>query len=1828
MGNDVKEEPNPPNPPPQGGDGGNHRRRGGRGRGRHRWNNNAGGGGAHDNTSNAKYTTRDKDLPHHVVFDNTGPNDASQFKRALEGMANYLYTTYSAEVSDAILNMQAVTITVEDTPLLKKDADGNDIPPTTWEEYKWKSTYTEQLKKSNLYDNSMPKAYIHIYNQCSTNLKNDLEASTAFPAVKMAKDPIGLLKLIQGLCCSFDSKTQSVTATVRSLKKLFTFYQRDGMDNATYHKEFMAHVETIETYGGMGAIAITPTLVKQKLIDMVSDSTCTDPNIPSAAELATAHKLVRDEFLAALMLDGAHRERYGALRNELTNQYGFGNDLYPKTVDQCLTMMNRRLDASTNRPQRGQQHQKPEQSIKQEEEALVFAQGTSDKHPSKGQQQREDAPSTKTSSSSGSVSRRSTAKPTKVICRLCGKEGHVSAVCPQRKPPPDQIHAMTAGQDDASESSDDESILILAQVDEELILTQGDTPARAPIDSNLVLLDSQSTVNLFSRPEHVTNIRPANKPIRVHCNKGTLETTLQADFGDTPVYFDSRGIANVLSLYLLGQKFKVTYDSEDRGGVFKVFTKAGVVEFKPTKKGLHALDITDNPEAAYLLVNDADIAYDSPVRTVRNNYEGFTKKQIQQATQARRLMGMIGSPTEREYQALVRLNLLKDCPISNADIINANRIFGPDLANIRGKKVRRKPEHVNTEIVEIPKHILEIQKSVTLVADVMFVNKVPFLISSSRNINLTTIEHVPHPTASKLAHLLHRIIRVYARAGFRVQTILMDNEFEKVKNHLDIAILNTTAAAEHVGEIERRIRVVKERSRGIICTLPYPTLPRTMIIHLIHHIVMWLNNFPVKNGISDRFSPREIVLRHKLDYRHHCRAPFGAYCEVYEDNTPTNSTKTRGIPAICLGPTGNIQGTYSFLSLVSGLVIKRRQFDELPAPDSIIKRVTALAGPDGVSSRLVFANRRKQPYDWPDNNATPTADDLDNTPMAIYPDMPAEMPGVLLSRHTHNNDNATRPLDHSHDIDWVEQADAAAQNADLDNMDHLPPPPEVFDNDNDIMYVPPPAPTLPFIKQEYTVPDPTSHLPPSSPQLRPSQVSRIPPPTKSSRTSGRTINLPKHLNDYHLFTTVADERRQPPEHPYTTAAGTNVDLAIHNEELMANLCHYVMVHTATSIALANQGQPTKKQYGLKAGLKRFGSRGDAAVSKELSQFHTLQCFFPRDARTLSREERRNALSSLMFLTEKRTGEVKARACADGSVQRQHVAKEEAAAPTVTSEAIFIQATIYAHENRDTATCDIPGAFLQADNPDYVLMRLDGILAELMVKVDPKLYRKYITTNTKGKPVLYVQLEKAVYGMMKSALLFYRKLVADLTSLGFEINPYDPCVANKIVNGKQLTVCWHVDDLFIGHEDTAVVTHLLQWIANRYDTDDKKLNVIRGHKHDYLGMNLDFSTPGEISIDMIPYINKIIKAFPEKITGVQSTPASDHLFQVRPTSEAKFLPEDQARAYHHTTAQLLFLSRVRRDIQTTVAFLTTRVKRPDEDDWGKLKRVLKYLHSTRLLKLTLRADSLSNIIWYVDASHQLHDDCKGHTGSILTFGKGAVTSSSTKHKIPSKSSCESEIIGMYDKIGDILWTRQFLEAQGYTIQSNIIYQDNMSTLSLAKNGYVSSSKRTKHIKAKYFFVRHFYRTGEVDLKFCPTEQMWADVLTKPLQGAKFRQMRAFLMNCPIDYHEPELMDLPSPEPTLAPTRTAHPKRTIMGHLPRDDPTDHPTKPRCPRPEPSSRGCVETRSPGTHVPHPSRTTYKPTEKNVSWRESLFPRHISDSTTRSPKNSSYGRVESFCS
>ncbi len=137
---------------------------------------------------------------------------------------------------------------------------------------------------------------------------------------------------------------------------------------------------------------------------------------------------------------------------------------------------------------------------------------------------------------------------------------------------------------------------------------------------------------------------------------------------------------------------------------------------------------------------------------------------------------------------------------------------------------------------------------------------------------------------------------------------------------------------------------------------------------------------------------------------------------------------------------------------------------------------------------------------------------------------------------------------------------------------------------------------------------------------------------------------------------------------------------------------------------------------------------------------------------------------------------------------------------------------------------------------------------------------------------------------------------------------------------------------------------------------------------------------------------------------------------------------------------------------------------------------------------------------------------------MTLGKGAAISSLNKMKCNTQSSTETELISLHDKLPDIVWTHYFMECQGYDIDECMVFQDNMSALSLEKNGQISSSKQMKHIKLKYFLIKDYYDSGGIDLRYCPTNSMWADVLTKPLQGQKFRDMQAFLQNCPRDYND--------------------------------------------------------------------------------------------------------------
>jgi hypothetical protein len=237
-------------------------------------------------------------------------------------------------------------------------------------------------------------------------------------------------------------------------------------------------------------------------------------------------------------------------------------------------------------------------------------------------------------------------------------------------------------------------------------------------------------------------------------------------------------------------------------------------------------------------------------------------------------------------------------------------------------------------------------------------------------------------------------------------------------------------------------------------------------------------------------------------------------------------------------------------------------------------------------------------------------------------------------------------------------------------------------------------------------------------------------------------------------------------------------------------------------------------------------------------------------------------------------------------------------------------------------------------------------------------------------------------------------------------------------------------------------------------------------------------------------------------GVARTPAQDDLFTIDESSP--LLNEKDADFYHRTTARLLFAAkRASPDLQVAVAYMCTRVKAPTVSDYHKLGRTIKYLRSTIFMPLVLGWDGSGVLTWSVDASFAIHNDMRSHTGAVLSMGQGALMSMSSKQKINIKSSTEAELVGVLKTVSSDSALSKFMH-------QSVILQNNTSTIQLEKNGKQSSTKRTRHINIRYFYVTSKVKNGDVRIVYCPTKEMVSDYLTKPLQGSLFRTHQNSIM----------------------------------------------------------------------------------------------------------------------
>jgi hypothetical protein len=200
-----------------------------------------------------------------------------------------------------------------------------------------------------------------------------------------------------------------------------------------------------------------------------------------------------------------------------------------------------------------------------------------------------------------------------------------------------------------------------------------------------------------------------------------------------------------------------------------------------------------------------------------------------------------------------------------------------------------------------------------------------------------------------------------------------------------------------------------------------------------------------------------------------------------------------------------------------------------------------------------------------------------------------------------------------------------------------------------------------------------------------------------------------------------------------------------------------------------------------------------------------------------------------------------------------------------------------------------------------------------------------------------------------------------------------------------------------------------------------------------------------------------------------------------------------------------------EILCAVSFLSTRVQCANMTDWLKFIRVCKFLNN-KDLEFTIKfGDPNAKELYmdaFIDASYAVHPNGKSHSGAVLRIMNGPIDVQSSKQKINTKSSAEAELVALSDKSGSSLMYREYLVHQGYDVEAITIHEDNQSTIALINKGH-STSERTRHINIRYFFLKDRIDSGEIKIDYIQTEEMIADILTKPLQGKLFIKLRNLL-----------------------------------------------------------------------------------------------------------------------
>ena len=1122
----------------------------------------------------------------------------------------------------------------------------------------------------------------------------------------------------------------------------------------------------------------------------------------------------------------------------------------------------------------------------------------------------------------------------------------------------------------------------------------------------------------------------------------------------------------------------------------------------------------------------------------------FTPREEKRAREARSIGEALSSMSDRRIAETIARGGIAGMHLTPHDFSVASKILGPSISRARGKaKYSSKGTQPQIEAWH-PPFSLE-RRDQSLEMDVMSIEGMLILVSTSSPMDYTQTQWLNSNKIPDLVEGMEFCVDEYSKAGYRVTDIIWDAQKGLESNRSTLKVRGISITIRHgskASRAERKIQTIKGCMRSDILNAPL-TIFGYLLLFSVRWAVESINICHSETGPTDQISPYVTMygVKPSIDSLRH---PFGALFICKHPNTNPMESSSVIRPRVSIGMLiERPKGSQSPLFLDVDQLIRTNPGRIATFRRPMAQCTALLIVPEAVESAWNKGIKDKLPVFTPKFSyklvpqEIPSVEIPSVVEVAGVQQAPPKEPGAtdlvrqprtaVPSRVAHEPTQPTSPVrDRKRQGDVLDEVtskthsnDTQSESHDDDSIPALIDDPDSSDDDEPVSETVLPGKAAPRISLEMNSGHDGSVVYPEG-AVRPAGVD-VPPPSKAQRTQDATRRkkaelklaaLPPPQSSITTFPPKPPAKRktaEAPTHsakqPRITRSGREVK---HRDDSFATLCEDVSVVYITS-------EQTRVNRKLIDQVSRPASEQDPstrqrntdtldAIFNEFKALLSKNTFKPVHFKDLSQRQRMKTLPSQMFLVTKfkPSGEylkTKARLVCGGHRQEHAMYEQkDIASPTAGSTSLFSLAHIAAVERRHIMTIDVTAAYLNAPlgpdpEGDYIIMFLDPVLTKILSVLAPE-YKKFIDAKT-GK--LYVKLDRALYGCIQSAKLWFDTITKDLAEMGFKPNPYDPCILNASfgVGDTQCSIALHVDDLFCSCKDESVLKAVEGFLRSKYG----KVTANYGKHHEYLGMAFDFSTPGQVDISQLGLINNLIESVTE---SPRTTPAANDLFII--DQSAELCSPKQKEVFHSQVASLLYLSKkTRPDLLTPVSFLTTRVAAPTVQDMGKLKRVLRYLKGTKDKVLTLKAgpDSVLRVHAFIDASYAPHDDDRSHTGIVISLGCGTVYAKSSKQKLVTKSSTEAELVALATGLEEVIWLRRFLQTQGHTLEPSIVYQDNLSAKLLVTQGLKRAS-RTKHMSVRYFWAKDQIDAKRIIIKHLKTDIHPADVLTKALQGAKF------------------------------------------------------------------------------------------------------------------------------